>query len=173
LSIDVDIVQDLHLELIEHEESEICKLMIDLSNSAVSQEIEAYRDDNNTHISTEEALNDAQIIETVLVEQLENEQDDLDDSDEELPKISASERLDRLKNFILFAEQQMSNQSMLINDRFFLNNLEFSNDDDGISDNNYFFDNNDFPNDDHFLGNNDFLDDDYFSDNNYFSDYKG
>ncbi|CAG8768812.1 540_t:CDS:1, partial [Cetraspora pellucida] len=44
-----------------------------------------------------------------------------------------------------------ANQSMMINDRFFLNNLKFSNNDDSIPDNNYFFDDNDFPNNDHFL----------------------
>ncbi|CAG8752589.1 3113_t:CDS:1, partial [Cetraspora pellucida] len=54
----------MYLELIKHEESEICELIVDLSNSVVSQEIEAYRDVNNTHIPTEEALNNAQIIET-------------------------------------------------------------------------------------------------------------
>ncbi|CAG8586311.1 6192_t:CDS:2, partial [Cetraspora pellucida] len=131
LSIDVDIVQDIYLELIEHEKSEICELLVDLSNSVVSQEIEAYRNINNTHIPMKEAFNDAQIVET---------QDDPDDSDEEPPKISASEGLDRLKNFILFAKQQISaNQNMIINNRFFLNDLEFSNDNDGIPDNDYFF----------------------------------
>ncbi|CAG8538803.1 7965_t:CDS:2 [Cetraspora pellucida] len=189
LSIDVDIVQDIHLELIEYEESEICELMIDLSNLAVSQEIKAYKN------------------------QLENKQDDLDNSDEEPPKISAFKRLNKLKNFILFAKQQMcddfflndnnlkvfckylllikrkiaefmkqkpiidffrsANQSIMINDRFFLNDLEFSNDNDSISDNDYFFNDNDFSNNNHFSGDNNFLDDDYFFDDNYFSDYEG
>ncbi|CAG8535137.1 2252_t:CDS:2, partial [Cetraspora pellucida] len=187
-SIDVDIAQDMHLELIEHEESEICELMVDLSNSAILQEIEAYKDVNNTHIPTEEALNNVQIIETVLVKQLENEQGDPDDSDEEPPKISASEELDELKNFILFAEKQMCDDFFLNNNdlKVFLQILtinemkgcrvyetKFSNDDDGIPDNDYFFGDNDFPNDDHFSGDNDFLDDDYFSNDNYFSDYEG
>ncbi|CAG8791942.1 16134_t:CDS:2, partial [Cetraspora pellucida] len=133
----------------------------------------AYKDVNNIHIPMKEALNDAQIIETLLVKQLENKQDNPDNSNKEPLKIFASEELNRLKNFILFAEQHISaNQNMTINNRFFLNDLEFSNNDNGIYDNNYFFDNNDFPNNDHFSDNNDFLDNDYFSDSNYFSKYK-
>ncbi|CAG8787245.1 11240_t:CDS:1, partial [Cetraspora pellucida] len=40
------------------------------------------------------------------------------------------------KSIIDFFES--TNQSMMINDRFFLNDLEFSNNDDGIPDNDYF-----------------------------------
>ncbi|CAG8704066.1 581_t:CDS:2 [Cetraspora pellucida] len=77
------------------------------------------------HIPIKEALNNAQIVETILMMQLENKQGNSDNFDKELPKISASEELDRLKNFILFVEQQIDNN-------FF--------DDDYFSDDNYFSD---------------------------------
>ncbi|CAG8668865.1 6173_t:CDS:1, partial [Scutellospora calospora] len=107
---DIELTQNTYLESIEYEESEICSLVVDLIedlDSMVTQEIETYRKINNTHISTEETLDDTQIVETVLAEQLEYEQGDLDDSDKELPKISPSKELVWLKNFILFAKQQI------------------------------------------------------------------
>ncbi|CAG8637981.1 1450_t:CDS:1, partial [Scutellospora calospora] len=81
----------------------------------VVQEIDAYREVNQTHIPTEKTLNDTQIVETILAEQLEYEQSDPDDSDKELPKITAAEEISGLKSFILFAKQQIC-------DDFFLNN---------------------------------------------------
>ncbi|CAG8736310.1 20350_t:CDS:1 [Dentiscutata erythropus] len=110
---DVELAQHTYLEIIEYEENEI----IDLTESAnltVSQEIDSYREINNAHIPTEEVLNDTQIVETILAEQLEREQGDPEDSDEEPPKISASEGLNGLKTFISFAEQ--------MNNDFFFNN---------------------------------------------------
>ncbi|CAG8840278.1 20609_t:CDS:2, partial [Cetraspora pellucida] len=64
--VDVELVQHTYLEIIEYEENEIINL-------------------------TEKTLDDIQIVETVLVEQLECEQGNPEDSDEEPPKISASE----------------------------------------------------------------------------------
>ncbi|CAG8752093.1 25547_t:CDS:2, partial [Dentiscutata erythropus] len=74
---------------------------------AVAQEINTYREVNNAQISTEDKLDDHQIVKIVLAKQLEYEQGDLDDSDEEPPNILALEGLNRLKNFILFIEQQI------------------------------------------------------------------
>ncbi|CAG8778525.1 2137_t:CDS:2, partial [Dentiscutata erythropus] len=78
---------------IENEENEINKLVIDFTDLAIAQEINTYRE----------------IVEITLAKQLEHEQGDLNDSDEEPPNILASEELNELKNFILFAEQQISN----------------------------------------------------------------
>ncbi|CAG8668771.1 22024_t:CDS:1 [Dentiscutata erythropus] len=110
--VDIELAQYTYLEIIENEENEI----IDLTTSAdqmVSQEIDIYQEINNAHIPMEEILDDIQIVETVLAEELECEQGDPEDSNKEPPKISVSEGLNRLKTFILFAEQ--------MNNDFFFN----------------------------------------------------
>ncbi|CAG8525408.1 11427_t:CDS:1, partial [Racocetra fulgida] len=78
------------------------------------QKIDAYIKVNNTYISMEKALDDNQIIETILAEQLKYDQDDLNSSDEKLPKISPAKGLNRLKTFILFAKQIDNNFSSII-----------------------------------------------------------
>ncbi|CAG8647601.1 10464_t:CDS:1 [Cetraspora pellucida] len=181
---DVELAQNTCLESIEREESEIYKLVVDLTEDTVAREIDAYREVNQTHIPTEETLNDTQIVETVLAEQLEYEQGDSDDSDKEPPKITAAEGISGLKSFILFAEQQMC-------DDFFFNNNDlkvfrkyltlmkqkitesmnqkpitdfFKTADQSMSINNNFFneirffdDGNVFPDNDNFFGGNNFL----------------
>ncbi|CAG8788161.1 5029_t:CDS:2, partial [Dentiscutata erythropus] len=109
-------------------------------------------------------LDDHQIVEIVLAENLEYEQGDPDNLDEEPPHISAPEGLNGLKNFILFAEQQMgsdfdrnnlkifrtqdyeysSNNKYLFSEEDFLNNEDFNNE--GLYDEN--LDNEDFYNED-------------------------
>ncbi|CAG8504414.1 6368_t:CDS:2 [Scutellospora calospora] len=182
---DIELAQNMYLESIELEEDKIYTLVVDLIedlDSTVVQEIEAYRKINNIHISTEETLDDTQIVETVLAKQLEYKQGDSDDSDEEPPKVSPSEGLIGLKSFTLFAEQQIcnnfffnnndlkvfSNQSMAINDDFHDDDNSFSGDDFSGSDN--FSGSDDFSNDN---GNDDFFDDNDFLDNNNLFYYDG
>ncbi|CAG8566836.1 1220_t:CDS:2 [Cetraspora pellucida] len=83
---DVELVQNKYLKAIEYEESEISELVIDLTDPMVSQEIKSYQEINSTYIPMEEILNDNQIVETVLVEQLECQQGDPDDSNDEPSK---------------------------------------------------------------------------------------
>ncbi|CAG8736267.1 17614_t:CDS:2, partial [Cetraspora pellucida] len=89
----VESTQDIFLESLEYEESEIGELVIDLTENDpnITQAIDTYREMNNIQIPTKERLNDTQIIEIVIAEQLECEEGDSDDLDEEPPKISASE----------------------------------------------------------------------------------
>ncbi|CAG8644753.1 2775_t:CDS:2 [Dentiscutata erythropus] len=71
----VELSHNTYLETIESEENEIHELV------------------NNSYISTEEVLDDNQIIKTILAEQLEYKQGDPDDSNEEPSKISSTEGL--------------------------------------------------------------------------------
>ncbi|CAG8504606.1 2078_t:CDS:1 [Cetraspora pellucida] len=167
------------------------KLIIDLTDSIVLQEISAYREINNLYIFTEDTLDDSQIVETVLVKQLEHEQSNLDNSDKKPLKISAYKGLNELKTFILFAKQIDNNfffnnnnlavfqnyiplikqkitefiKQKSITDFFKINEYSLNKKD--FSCNNSFF-NNDY----NFSDNNNFLDnnffDDNFSNNNFF-----
>ncbi|CAG8626511.1 24555_t:CDS:2 [Dentiscutata erythropus] len=167
------------------------ELVIDFTDSTVLQEIDSYREINNALILIKKILNNNQIVETVLAEQLEYKQGDLDDSDKELPKITATEKLNRLKTFISFTEQMYNNFFFLnyffktpMEDQIMFNkysanfpyNNNFSDDnDDFFGDNfsdNYFskydflndnFSNNNFSDDD--FPDNDFPDDDFSDDN--------
>ncbi|CAG8587938.1 495_t:CDS:2, partial [Racocetra fulgida] len=154
---------------IDHKENEMHKIVIDLTDLTVLQEIDSFREINTNHIPTEEILDDNQIVETVLVEQLEREQGDPNDSDKEPPKIFAAEGLNRLKTFISFAEQMdidffFNNNDLTIN--YVIN--EYSSNEADFPYNNNFSDNNN-----NFFGNNlsdNYLLDDYFYDN-YLSEY--
>ncbi|CAG8671872.1 25154_t:CDS:1 [Dentiscutata erythropus] len=114
----IELSHNIYLETIESEENEIYELVIDLTNQTVSQEIDAYIKINDSYISTKEVLDNNQIIETILAKQLEYEQGDPDNSDEEPPKISLAEGLNRLKTFILFAKQ--------VDNNFFSNNNDLA-----------------------------------------------
>ncbi|CAG8545901.1 15498_t:CDS:2 [Cetraspora pellucida] len=72
----------------------------------VQPHVNKYLELNNTRISTEEVLDDTEIVELVLAEQQQKEQDS-DDSDEEPLKILVSEGLAGLKKFVEFFEQQI------------------------------------------------------------------
>ncbi|CAG8777546.1 11113_t:CDS:2, partial [Dentiscutata erythropus] len=103
------LAQNTFLELIKNEENNINELVIDLTNLTIAQKIDTYREVNNTQISTENKLDNRQIVKIALAEQLEYEQGDPDNSNKEPSNILALEGLSGLKNFILFAEQQISN----------------------------------------------------------------
>ncbi|CAG8800319.1 25274_t:CDS:2 [Dentiscutata erythropus] len=101
----------------------------------VVQEIDTYREVNNAQISTEDKLDNHQIVEIVLAEQLEYEQGDLDDSDKEPPNILASEGLNELKNFILqkpitdfFGRTGTQNNEYFPNKEYFLGKENFLDD---------------------------------------------
>ncbi|CAG8584158.1 6896_t:CDS:2, partial [Scutellospora calospora] len=143
---DVELAQNTYLESIKCEESEIYELVVDLTEDTVAQEIDAYREVNQTHIPTEEILNDTQIVKTY-------EQGNSDDSDKELPKITAAEGI--------------TDQSMSINDNFF-NKTEFFDDGNVFPDNDNFFGGNNFSDSNDFSEDNFSDDDDFFDDNNLF-----
>ncbi|CAG8644452.1 11812_t:CDS:1, partial [Cetraspora pellucida] len=63
---------------------------------------------NDFQISTEDILDEEQIISIVLDEQQKFEESDTSDTDVLLPEISVLEGLDGLKKFISFFEQQES-----------------------------------------------------------------
>ncbi|CAG8784483.1 7106_t:CDS:2, partial [Cetraspora pellucida] len=155
---------------------------------------DAYREVNQTHIPTEEILNNIQIVETVLAEQLKYKQSDPDDSDKEPPKITAAEGISGLKSFILFAEQQMYNDFFFNNNNLkvfhkylplikqkitkFMNQKPitdfFKTADQSMSINDNFFneteffdDGNVFPDNNNFFGGNNFFDSNDFSENNF------
>ncbi|CAG8530108.1 12017_t:CDS:2 [Cetraspora pellucida] len=115
---DVELAQNIYLETIKYKKSKMHELVIDLTDLVVLQKMNAYKEINNTYIPIEETFDDNQIVETVLVEQLECEQGDLDDSNEEPSKISLYEGLNVLKTFILFSEQMDNN--------FFFNNNDLA-----------------------------------------------
>ncbi|CAG8852704.1 41860_t:CDS:2, partial [Gigaspora margarita] len=73
-NVEAELAQNAHSESIENEESEINKLVVDLTDPTIIQEVEAYKEINNAHITTEENLDDHQIVELMLVEQLEYKQ---------------------------------------------------------------------------------------------------
>ncbi|CAG8658921.1 11855_t:CDS:1 [Dentiscutata erythropus] len=96
--------------LLEHQEQDIDILVIDLTSQDLDPDIEsqlnAYLDFNNSHIITEEKLEDSEIIEIVLNEENQCENGDPNDSDEEEIEISVSDRFMGLKKFIGFFEHQ-------------------------------------------------------------------
>ncbi|CAG8715371.1 15702_t:CDS:2 [Cetraspora pellucida] len=110
MSVDVDNILHANISydiLIKQEEDNIEALVTKLDQTALPQ-VNKYLQLNNTQISTEEELNDTEIVELVLTEQQQKEQES-DDSDEEPSKILVSEGFAGLKKFIEFFEQQ-SNQ---------------------------------------------------------------
>ncbi|CAG8728196.1 7740_t:CDS:2 [Dentiscutata erythropus] len=176
----VELSHNTYLETIESEENEIYELV------------------NNSYISTEEVLDDNQIIETILAKQLEYKQGDPDDSNEEPSKISPAEGLNGLKTFILFTEQMDNNffsnnnnlavfrkyipsvkrkitESMkqkFIKDFFKSNQTMSFNNEYSLSDDNNNSSDNNFPDDD--FSDNDFPDNDFpnndFPDNDFPND---
>ncbi|CAG8770982.1 3363_t:CDS:2 [Gigaspora rosea] len=96
--------------VLEQQEQDISTLVVDLTSQDPDPEIEdqlnTYLDLNNLHIVTEKNLDDSEIIEVVLDEANQFEHGDPNDSDEEEPEISISERLIGLNKFICFFEQQ-------------------------------------------------------------------
>ncbi|CAG8822777.1 3941_t:CDS:1, partial [Cetraspora pellucida] len=97
---------------IKDEKSEVNELVVNHTyntDPTIVQDVETYMKLNNAHISSEEKLDDHQIVEIMLAKKLEYDQGNPDDFDEEPLHISVSEELDELKNFILFVEQQMNN----------------------------------------------------------------
>ncbi|CAG8734238.1 13224_t:CDS:2, partial [Cetraspora pellucida] len=112
LNVKTKFVQNTYSDSIEDEESEVNELVVDLTYNTdlmIVQDIETYMKLNNAYIFTKEKLNNYQIVEIMLAKKLEYDQGDPDDSNEELSHILVLEELDRLKNFILFVEQQMNN----------------------------------------------------------------
>ncbi|CAG8643251.1 3127_t:CDS:2, partial [Acaulospora morrowiae] len=99
----VEFDENIHQESSRQEECQIGELLSDFTsketNPTIIQEIQRYVTITNANIPTEEPLNDAQIVEIVLAEQLEDEQGDPDNSDEELCNILPSNALLGLKKF--------------------------------------------------------------------------
>ncbi|CAG8695151.1 6623_t:CDS:2, partial [Acaulospora morrowiae] len=75
--------ENIHQESSRQEECQIGELLSNFTsketNPTIIQEIQCYITITNANIPTEEPLNDAQIVEIVLAEQLEDEQGDPDD----------------------------------------------------------------------------------------------
>ncbi|CAG8695141.1 13004_t:CDS:2, partial [Cetraspora pellucida] len=107
---EIDVAVSGHDMLLEQQEEDVNTLVIDLTSQDPDPEIErqlnTYLDLNNSHILTEEKLEDSEIIEIVLDEANQHENGDPDDTDEEEPEISVSEGLKSLNTFIGFFEQQ-------------------------------------------------------------------
>ncbi|CAG8610213.1 13130_t:CDS:1 [Acaulospora morrowiae] len=109
---EIEFNKNVHQESSGQEKCQIRELLSDFTskkiNPTIIQEIQYYVLITNANIPIKEFLNDAQIVEIVLAEQLEDEQGNLNDSNEELCNILSLNILLGLKNFIIFFKQQMS-----------------------------------------------------------------
>ncbi|CAG8484344.1 18377_t:CDS:2, partial [Racocetra fulgida] len=106
-----EIENDVYQESIKQEENQVDNLVYDFTiqnmDLFVEQDFKKFLKINNRYVSTNEKLDDEQIVKIIL-EQNEQEQDDPDDTDKESVQVSILEGLNGLKTFIAFFEQQIN-----------------------------------------------------------------